>query len=44
MGQIVGRMGKVRKAKDVVFELVEECIEATERMNTLLAMEEAAGR
>jgi len=41
VGQIVGRMDKARKAKDVVYELVEECIEATERLNTLLSMEDA---
>jgi NAD(P)H-dependent flavin oxidoreductase YrpB (nitropropane dioxygenase family) len=37
VGQIVGRMDKVRPVKDVVFEMVEEFVEATERLNALLA-------
>jgi NAD(P)H-dependent flavin oxidoreductase YrpB (nitropropane dioxygenase family) len=36
VGQIVGRMTKSRPAKDVVFDLVEECIESTERLHTLM--------
>ncbi len=32
VGQIVGRMNRVRPAKDVIFDMVEECIEATERL------------
>ncbi|MCB0988253.1 MAG: nitronate monooxygenase [Microthrixaceae bacterium] len=36
VGQIVGRMNKARPAKDVVFDLVEECIESTERLQTLM--------
>ena len=36
VGQIVGTMNKVRKSKDVIYEMVEECIEATERLDTLL--------
>lgn len=36
VGQIVGRMDKVRPARDVVYELVEGCIEATERLDTLM--------
>ena len=36
VGQIVGRMAKSRPAKDVVFDLVEECIEATERLDNLM--------
>jgi NAD(P)H-dependent flavin oxidoreductase YrpB (nitropropane dioxygenase family) len=35
VGQIVGRMGKVRKAKDVIYDLVEECIESQERLAAL---------
>jgi NAD(P)H-dependent flavin oxidoreductase YrpB (nitropropane dioxygenase family) len=35
-GQIIGRATKVRKVRDVIFEMVEECIEATERVNTLM--------
>jgi hypothetical protein len=26
----------MRPSRDVIFEMVEECIEATERMNTLM--------
>jgi NAD(P)H-dependent flavin oxidoreductase YrpB (nitropropane dioxygenase family) len=37
VGQIVGRMNKPRKVKDVIFELVEECIEASERLTNLMA-------
>jgi NAD(P)H-dependent flavin oxidoreductase YrpB (nitropropane dioxygenase family) len=37
VGQIVGRMNQVRPAKDVVFDLVEECIEATQRLERLMA-------
>ena len=36
VGQIVGRMNKVRKSKDVIFDMVEECIEATERLEKLM--------
>jgi len=36
VGQIVGRMNKVRPTKDVIFDLVSECIDATERMNRLM--------
>ena len=36
VGQIVGRMDRVRPARDVVFDLVEEWIETTQRLNTLL--------
>ena len=36
VGQIVGRFEKMRPSRDVIFEMVEECIEATERMNTLM--------
>jgi NAD(P)H-dependent flavin oxidoreductase YrpB (nitropropane dioxygenase family) len=37
VGQIVGRMNKVRPSKDLVLEMVEEWIETTERLNHLLA-------
>lgn len=37
VGQIVGRMQRVRKVRDVVFDMVEECIESTERLERLLA-------
>ncbi len=36
VGQIVGRMNKVRTSRDVIFEMVSECIDATERMNRLM--------
>ncbi|CAN5841942.1 nitronate monooxygenase family protein [soil metagenome] len=35
-GQIVGRLDRVRPTKDVIFDLVNECIDATERMNALM--------
>ena len=37
VGQIVGRMNKVRPAKDVIFDMVEESIEATERLTRYMA-------
>jgi NAD(P)H-dependent flavin oxidoreductase YrpB (nitropropane dioxygenase family) len=37
VGQIVSRMNKVRTAKEVVYEMVEEYIEVTERLNRELA-------
>ncbi|HEX2577482.1 MAG TPA: nitronate monooxygenase family protein [Aquihabitans sp.] len=37
VGQVVGRLGKVRPTRDVIFELVSECIDATERVNRLMA-------
>lgn len=39
VGQIVGKMDKVRKTKDVIFDLVEGCIESSERLNTLLQVD-----
>jgi NAD(P)H-dependent flavin oxidoreductase YrpB (nitropropane dioxygenase family) len=36
VGQIVGRLNKVRPTKDVMRELVEEWIETTERMASIL--------
>jgi NAD(P)H-dependent flavin oxidoreductase YrpB (nitropropane dioxygenase family) len=35
VGQIVGRMNSVRPVRDVVFDLVEEFVEATERLDHL---------
>jgi NAD(P)H-dependent flavin oxidoreductase YrpB (nitropropane dioxygenase family) len=32
VGQIVGRMNQVRPARDVIFDMVEEWIETTERL------------
>jgi NAD(P)H-dependent flavin oxidoreductase YrpB (nitropropane dioxygenase family) len=42
VGQIVGRMTKARPAKDVIFDLVEECIESTERLNKLMTVDAEA--
>lgn len=39
VGQIVGRMTKARPARDVVFDLVEECIEASERLSNLMRVD-----
>ena len=36
VGQIVGRMDKVRPVRDVMYSLVEETIEATERIQRLM--------
>ncbi|MCU1354996.1 MAG: Nitronate monooxygenase [Acidimicrobiales bacterium] len=36
VGQIVGRMNKVRPVKDVIFDMVSDCIDASERLNGLL--------
>lgn len=36
VGQIVGTMNKVRKVKDVIFEMVNDSIEATERLNSYM--------
>jgi NAD(P)H-dependent flavin oxidoreductase YrpB (nitropropane dioxygenase family) len=41
VGQIVGRMNKVRRVKDVIYDLVEECIESTERLDALMERSEA---
>ena len=36
VGQIVGRMTRVRPARDVIYELVEDCIETGARLNQLM--------
>jgi NAD(P)H-dependent flavin oxidoreductase YrpB (nitropropane dioxygenase family) len=36
VGQIVGRMDRVRPVKDVIYGMVEEFVEASERLSTLL--------
>ena len=36
VGQIVGRLDKMRPARDVVFDLVSECIDSTERLDQLM--------
>jgi NAD(P)H-dependent flavin oxidoreductase YrpB (nitropropane dioxygenase family) len=40
-GQIIGRSTKVRRVKDVIYEMVEECIESTERLDRLMTEGEA---
>jgi NAD(P)H-dependent flavin oxidoreductase YrpB (nitropropane dioxygenase family) len=35
-GQVIGQLNQVRKSKDVIFEMVEDFIEATERLNGLV--------
>jgi NAD(P)H-dependent flavin oxidoreductase YrpB (nitropropane dioxygenase family) len=37
VGQIVGEMNNVRPTKDVIFDMVEEFIEATEGLSGLVA-------
>jgi len=41
VGQIVGRMDRIRPTQEVVLELVEDCIATTERLCTLLGTGEA---
>ena len=41
VGQIVGQMNKVRRTRDVIYDMVEECIESTDRMHTLMNAESA---
>ena len=36
VGQIVGSINRVRPTKDVIFEMVEEWIETTQRLNSLI--------
>ena len=43
VGQIVGRMNQVRPVKDVVYDIVEECIDATQRLERLMAASGDAG-
>ena len=40
VGQIVGRMNKVRPVRDVIYDLVEECIEASDRLARLMGTSE----
>lgn len=42
VGQVVGQMTKVRRSRDVIYELVEGAIEANERMQRLFTGEPAA--
>ena len=41
-GQVIGRLGKVRRSSDVILEMVEEFVEAIERGARLLDTEPAA--
>ena len=41
VGQIVGRMDRIRPTHEVVFELVEDCIATTEKLCALLDTKEA---
>ena len=43
VGQIVGRMNQVRPVKDVVYDIVEECIDATQRLERIMAASGDAG-
>lgn len=43
VGQVVGQMNAVKSARDVVREMVEEFVDAMERMNCLLGLETASG-
>jgi NAD(P)H-dependent flavin oxidoreductase YrpB (nitropropane dioxygenase family) len=36
-GQVIGQATKVRPVKDVIYTMVEECIEATERLTKLMS-------
>jgi len=40
IGQIVGRLNEVRPVKEVIYDLVQEYLEATERLQGLLAAQE----
>ena len=37
VGQIVGRLNKVRPSRDLVLEMVEEWIDTTEKLGAMLA-------
>lgn len=43
VGQIVGRMNAVRPTRDVIFDMVQEWIETTERLGSMIAEGPAAG-
>jgi len=36
VGQVVGQLNQVRRVKDVIYDLVEECIETSERLAALM--------
>ena len=37
VGQIVGSMNEVRPVRDVIFDMVEEWVETTKRLDSLIA-------
>ena len=39
VGQIVGRMSTVRKTRDVIFDLVSECVDSSDRLKNLLEVD-----
>ena len=39
VGQIVGSMNSVRPVRDVIFDMVEEWVETTQRLDTLIETE-----
>ena len=39
VGQVVGTMNKVKRSADVVFEMVEECVESLERTRQMLSID-----
>jgi NAD(P)H-dependent flavin oxidoreductase YrpB (nitropropane dioxygenase family) len=39
VGQVVGRMNKIRKTRDVILEMVEEYVDTVERMNKALSVD-----
>jgi hypothetical protein len=36
VGQIVGTMNAVRPTRDVIFDLVNECLDSTERLDAVM--------
>lgn len=40
-GQVIGQLTKVRKTRDVIFEMVEQYVEAVERLNALMPVVDA---
>lgn len=44
VGQIVGSMKSVRPVRDVIFDLLDEFVEATQRLDTLIATDPEATR
>ena len=42
VGQIVGRMDKVQTTRELIYDIVEECIESTERLGNLMGTTQPA--